>query len=106
MLFPIFALAAAVSVDPPAKVRAAIQEAVGKELNDPFSAQYDWQPVKSPVVYCGFVNAKNAFGAYVGYKPFMVLYSSDYQGTSVHSVEFSAVVVNKMCPEDGYRISR
>lgn len=55
---------------------SSAKEAVKQILNDPSSAQfkniytssYDGKPAA-----CGEVNAKNAFGAYVGYKRFVYL---------------------------------
>lgn len=98
-------LAAATLPGPP--VQTAIKEAVGRELNGPFSAQYDWQPIKNDTVYCGWVNAKNPFGAYAGYKPFMVLYAIGKSGkVIIAQTELSPVVVNSMCPQNGYRLTR
>ena len=55
---------------------SSAKEAVKQSLNDPSSAQfkniytssYDGKPAA-----CGEVNAKNAFGAYVGYQRFVYL---------------------------------
>lgn len=53
----------------PAEWRAKDQ--VRKMLNDPDSAQ--WRRLSaSDGMVCGQVNAKNAFGGYVGYRSFMV----------------------------------
>ncbi len=101
-------VALAAAALPVPKVQAAIKEAIGRELKDPFSAQYDWQPVKSDMVYCGWVNAKNSYGAYDGYKPFMVLYMIGNKSgvAKVLSTEMAPHVVTPMCLKEGYRITR
>lgn len=88
--------------------KATIKDAVGRHLKDPFSAQYEWPEVRSGTVYCGFVNAKNAFGAYSGYQPFLVLYYVNQRTKKVVIVqsELTPNIVGQMCPESGYRISR
>lgn len=106
----LFVLAAASTSPPPiftAEQQSAIKEAVGRKLNDPFSAQYEWQPVQDDASYCGWVNAKNAFGAYVGYKPFFVLYSigAKTNKTTVYTVELDTSIVTKMCGDSGYRVT-
>lgn len=101
----LIALLAAV---PSPAMQTAIKEKVGKELSDPFSAQYDWQPVKNEMLYCGWVNAKNGFGAYAGYEPFMVLYSIGNKSgkVSVYSADLKPNIVTPMCIEKGYRLTR
>lgn len=49
-----------------------ISEAVGDQLKDPYSARYKWPPLlkEQQDGYCGWVNAKNSYGAYVGSVPF------------------------------------
>jgi len=47
------------------------KEAVGKLLNDPYSAQYtEIGKGASSDYVCGYVNAKNKMGAYTGRTPF------------------------------------
>ncbi|WP_339696158.1 hypothetical protein [Celeribacter baekdonensis] len=54
--------------------QAVIHAAIGKELKDPYSAKFeDFQASidhMSMVHVCGYVNAKNSFGAYSGRVPF------------------------------------
>lgn len=104
----LMSLLLASAVVPSGAVQTAIKESVGKELADPFSAQYDWQPVRDEMLYCGWVNAKNQFGAYTGYKPFMVLYSVGNKSgkVSVYSADLEPHVVTPMCLQKGYRVSR
>lgn len=94
--------------DPSPSLQQGVKEMVGKELNDPFSAQYAWQPVKDDYLYCGWVNAKNAFGAYVGYRPFMVIYSVNLKTkkADVDKASLKDFVVTKMCLDHGYRLTR
>lgn len=50
---------------------AAMKEAVVKDFLDPESARFRGVVVaESGKVLCGFVNAKNSFGGYVGFRPF------------------------------------
>lgn len=101
-------LLALVGSQPPAAVQTAVKEAVGKELADPFSAQYDWQTVKSEVAYCGWVNAKNQLGAYTGYQPFFVLYAVNAKSgqAKVYDVDMEPNIVTPMCLRNGYRLTR
>lgn len=105
-LFVAFSVAA--SSLPTQAVQSAIKEAVGKKLADPLSAQYDWQPAQEGVVYCGWVNAKNQFGAYSGYQPFMVLYVVNEQSgkAMVSKVDLEDYIVTPMCLRKGYRLTR
>jgi hypothetical protein len=56
-----------------------IRTAAGKKLKDPYSAQFErMQRATKPNVkgqptdvVCGYVNAKNSYGAYVGQRPFI-----------------------------------
>lgn len=103
----LFLVALAASALPTPALQTAIKESIGKKLADPYSAQYEWQPVKNEMSYCGWVNAKNQFGAYTGLKPFMVLYSVGLKSkqTKVLSVSLTPAVVTKMCLDDGYRLT-
>ena len=73
------ALASAASASPlweaPSdQMKTSIQAAFDAKLLDGQSARYRWpNENKNGVVYCGFVNAKNSFGAFTGFKPFYVL---------------------------------
>lgn len=64
--------------DPDARFhrREAAQDAVRRTLKDPESAKfYEVTTIKvggSPYALCGFVNAKNSFGAYSGPRQFYV----------------------------------
>ena len=50
---------------------SGIKNAVAAQLKDPDSAQFR-SITGSGDTYCGEVNARNSFGAYTGYRPFVV----------------------------------
>jgi hypothetical protein len=57
--------------------KKAVEAAVVENFKDPLSAQFKWLPFhtepREGVWYCGLVNAKNSFGGYIGFTPFLVL---------------------------------
>lgn len=58
--------------------QSIVSDAVGEALKDPDSAKFKWLPISArlrngPAVYCARVNAKNSYGAYVGYTVFSVI---------------------------------
>lgn len=60
---------------------SAAQAAITRQLADPASAQFKITTIRhigsaGAVVFCGFVNAKNQFGGYTGFRPF-VLFAGD-----------------------------
>jgi hypothetical protein len=54
--------------------KAAVEEAVKGQLKDPFSAKFKWPDYinEESRIYCGYVNAKNSYGGYIGYTMFYV----------------------------------
>ena len=84
--------------DPPAGYEETIKRHFENTLKDPESARYKFgKPIKAyannGIVYGGNiawwgymvdveVNAKNSFGGYVGFKPYMVFFT----GNSIHRV--------------------
>jgi len=106
----------------PAADRGVIEAAVGEQLRDAESARFRW-PLASAepdeIGYCGFVNAKNVYGAYVGFRPFYILgyrrngprgdgrYVVDEVRIADEDAEaLDSIVVQRMCRETGYDISR
>lgn len=92
--------------------KAAIVEAVTAQMKDPLSAQFKWPMMRGDAgTYCGYVNAKNSFGGYVGFHLFAVFVSREKRGQSIAFVQgmageaaghsASARVV-RLCAEDGY----
>lgn len=71
-------------------IEAAAQESVKERLKDPYSAKFhnlkafNYAIADYPTVQvCGFVNAKNSYGAYSGKTPFRaVLIGSESEGFS------------------------
>jgi hypothetical protein len=57
-----------------AAMKQTIKSAVGRKLIDSVSAVYKWPNENiNGAAYCGWVNSKNGFGAYTGFRPFMVI---------------------------------
>ncbi|MDC9831784.1 hypothetical protein PSR26_27160, partial [Enterobacter hormaechei subsp. steigerwaltii] len=56
----------------------AVEVGVNKQLKDPYSAKYTHNSYMSDDhrggVYCGKVNAKNSYGAYIGDRLFAVVF--------------------------------
>ena len=66
------------------------QEAVEAVLKDPDSAKF-----KDQIYNCGLVNAKNAFGAYMGYKRYVVVHEMVFlEGSNANSLEMTKLWEN------------
>lgn len=64
--------------------KAAIRETIKRQLKDPESARFRWVAYTGlDELYCGFVNAKNSYGGYVGFKPFAVMLATNNMGKQV-----------------------
>ena len=102
-----------------AEEKAVFEAAVRRDLKDPDSARFRWNPeVRDNVIYCGFVNAKNSYGGYTGFKLFLLfhefnpegklvammysdpVYSSTRNGTSIGDM-----VKAQKCSEKGYNLA-
>lgn len=62
-----------------AQIVAAAQETVADSLKDPESARFRGVAIKTyngNRIVCGEVNAKNSYGGYVGYEPFVAGFTS------------------------------
>jgi len=88
LLVCILGVAAASGVNAKQLTAAEKQKIVASmDLKDPGSAQFRWLPDDpTQVQYCGWVNAKNGFGGYVGFKQFLALVERDARGTITNSV--------------------
>lgn len=101
--------------------RAAVSAIVGDQLKDAQSAEYKWPALSAPFMaaqagsYCGWVNSKNSYGGYVGYRQFMVIgainirngrFEANGKAEIVADDEggFDKIVTNG-CSEDGYDTS-
>lgn len=62
--------------------KSAVESVVREEMMDPDAAKIYFGdfPVESSYVYCGLVNGKNAYGAYVGKKLFAVFLAKNDKG--------------------------
>jgi hypothetical protein len=70
--------------DLPDSVRQEILELVTDDFRDPLSSQFRrLQRGDRPHVYCGEVNTRNLYGAYIGFKPFMVTLEADSKGVDI-----------------------
>lgn len=90
----IFAQEAAAPIEDQAALIADAKKKLERDLKDPSSVQYRdvyvVKPGTAPYV-CGEYNAKNSYGAYVGFKPFFssgdkVMADSDNAVIGVHFV--------------------
>ena len=86
------------------EVMARLKTAAAQALKDPGSAQWDrvlrarrpnvrGEPAD---VVCGYVNAKNAMGGYVGFKPFVYVYGQLHAmaGDEINNFVTSAMLKN------------
>lgn len=101
---------------PTAQMKSAISKEIGVSLLDGQAARYKWPKKKAGApIYCGFVNSKNAMGAYAGFQPFMVI--GDYNTKGIYSVSASVAGLSldgtdmqvraiKMCMDAGYSLTK
>lgn len=86
--------------------KAAIRQAIKRELTDPDSAQFRWNPERrDSVIYCGFVNSRNRFGGYAGFTLYEVMI--DQRGVFLVQLvrdDTDAIVVETMCSQRGYNL--
>lgn len=86
--------------------RKALYASVTEEFKDPGSAQFRKvvlvdganAKTKGEGIYCGEVNAKNSYGAYAGFKPFIaaVLGTGAFTINVAHDAD-STAVVTELC---------
>lgn len=88
-----------------------ISTAIGAQLKDSESARYRWLRPRKFGLYCAWVNAKNSYGAYSGFEPFMVLGGvGDGPKADGKFLIFSATlgagrersIVTDMCAKEGF----
>lgn len=101
-------LAASLSV-PTAQEQASIKNAFEDVLLDAASARFRWPKLASEASYCGWVNAKNAVGAFTGWQQYYLIYSMSKDnklvviGTPILSNDPKmGSVASKMCIRAGY----
>lgn len=76
--------------------QAEIKQKAEYVLFDAPSARWKWNPRNDPDLYCGLVNAKNTFGGYAGWWPF--IYSKG-EFTLIGEANIAAL---KPCLDMGY----
>ena len=87
----------------------AVEIVVGQQLKDPYSAKYTHGSYmfegRSGGVYCGKVNAKNSYGAYIGDRLFAVVFidtkSDGLLAVPVGSMD-SQEAISSLCASSGY----
>ena len=92
---------------PPA-AQAQVRRYFNLQMIDGESARYLWPEQRDPFVYCGFVNAKNQFGGYVGWRLFWAQFPVE-NGDDLHiSTAGSSAVMDevgrKACEKEGYPV--
>ena len=88
--------------------KAAIRAEFRKTLTDPESARFRWLARKSPDgnTYCGFINAKNRFGGYVGFKPYIAVVEDTFAAIiSAGETDTKATANIQQCIENGIDIA-
>lgn len=100
---------AAFAAPPPDDAKAAITKQVGSVLLDGESARWRWVDYEfgKSRSYCAWVNGKNAYGAYTGFKPFIVTMDKGDKGWFVAPIGIAdsdrkAALIAQMCVEQGY----
>lgn len=103
------ATAQTIGETPSQEDRRAIVAAVGDRLRDGESARWRWPEYRNEVVYCGFVNARNAFGAYAGFEQFHILGTRMNSGRywvsriSLRGDGLDEAAISRLCLRAGYR---
>ncbi|MGV2980006.1 hypothetical protein ACERNI_07345 [Camelimonas sp. ID_303_24] len=99
-----------------ASEQAALAKSLSPGLNDPESVQWRWLPLnmqtfeKGQGRYCGYLNAKDGAGNYLGFQPFLAAVRTARK--EIRSGELALVatdaeamqVVKRMCAQSGYNL--
>jgi hypothetical protein len=92
-----------------------VQAGIASSLKDPDSIQMRWTPFRASqkpddvVNYCGTYNAKNSYGGYIGFKPFVAsvvtkqskIESVVLQNAGNYSQDIIDTAVMSVCTKDG-----
>jgi hypothetical protein len=82
--------------------KKAIVAKMEGELRDPASAVYKWPRAKNGI-YCFWLNSKNAYGGFTGFKPVSVFLSAQPgQPVDVVYMPIDDVTAAKTCRDGGY----
>ena len=91
-----------------AEAKDAVEASIKDRLFDGDSARWRWpERIEGQDFYCGFVNAKNSYGAYTGFKPFMVMLVQGTKGwfsafVGVGDTENAEIAVRDQCAARGF----
>lgn len=89
--------------------KAAIQKNLGIRMFDSETARYLWPERRDPIIYCGFVNAKNRYGGYVGWTLYIANFpieKSDVLQTVTSATPGNpGKYMSKICAERGYAVT-
>jgi hypothetical protein len=69
-----------------ASERASISKSLADQLKDPASAKFKFTPIisgKTSGVICGQVNARNSYGGYTGFQPFIAMTAKNTSGRTI-----------------------
>lgn len=105
------ATAATAAPDLTAAEKEAISKAFSGILLDDTTARWRWLPPAegNVITYCGFVNAKNSYGAYTGFRPFMVALVRRTAMASLPTIgapgSDDEVITIRMCSTRGYDLT-
>lgn len=93
-----------------------VEESIKNTLKDPFSVVFkhgDYPYPDKAYVYCGYFNAKNSYGAFVGYQLFAVFIAKNRDGELVAprldmdlstGIKSDDSVISSTCASAGYDI--
>lgn len=90
--------------------RRRVEAEVKRKLKDGESARFLWPKwTRDDTIYCGWVNAKNSYGGYTGYKLFYAQLTKSAEG-SISNVlllfdDDNPGIVESSCANFGYDIS-
>lgn len=94
---------AATSAPLTASDQTAIKKSLSGVLLDAESARWRWPKPVSDIQYCGWVNAKNALGAYTGFRQFYIMGVKDNRGKyEVFDVKTDPQLVAMFCAKAGH----
>lgn len=93
--------------------RDQISQLVGLELRDAETARFEWPEINLPesgtdfIEYCGWVNGRNAYGAYAGFVSFavwMVVKDGEIDSVMITSGPGSGGVpsLDQLCVDQGF----
>jgi hypothetical protein len=92
--------------------KSAIVHAMHETLKDPDSMRLKWMPFieNSKSVYCSLVNARNSYGGYTGFVPYLAYLNHGTNGLFAYIVGIgtdeedssSSHAIIKVCAENGY----